>query len=803
MRDRFQFRAATSGDEVSGCVSCFVRAVWISGRSAVLAGAMIAPVCASAQIVYNPTNQTYYERVLAPNISWDSAWTAAELREYQGRTGNLACITSAGERDFVAANFGSTLPLWLGAHRTSNGSNPALGWEWVSGEAWSFTAWAAGEPNNFAGQEQYLMLAHNPFAWNDCANLCGAQGYIVEYPVNPPPQRGNPAFVTNNSQGATIYSSPSLGFIQYSASGYLKRKSSGGSTSGGFADASTGNATVGASFRSLGATTTFTAQASSSVSLMDPAGFVSSAINGNIGWSLDRDYATSFNDGGGSGFQFNIFADSVTGQGALIYYQTPIAGGFCFSAGTYSMDFEFESNSASSGSPGGDMEFTLQPLGYDCILTGWKQAATQVLPAFGTSAIAFDSARSELISIDSMNPMRTYRWSGTSWNVAATGGPSARTSPGLAFDSIRNQLVLFGGNGLNDLWEWNGSLWTPRPASGLWPEGGGATALAFHSGLGESIALAYNEYGVLHAWSWNGARWLLREESPEPFGEPVGATYDPSTATCAFLFKPDISVYRIWKYGASGWTFGSEFNLYGAVSIAYDPRASRIVLVDAGAASTGGGSGSFLATYESAGSQFQLMSVRSPLLSGSYRASVAFDAARSELVACIPQPSSLVRTLTLTRGSKPIVASSSNASFAYGTTANLSASVVAAGTLTSQWLRSDQPLPANPRYLGTQSTAMSIAAFRRSDTGNYRLRASNECGQQLTAGTLLTGFFSCPGDINFDGLVDDADFVLFAGAYDTLVVPPANEFADVNEDLFVDDADFVTFAFTYDRLLCP
>ncbi len=65
----------------------------------------------------------------------------------------------------------------------------------------------------------------------------------------------------------------------------------------------------------------------------------------------------------------------------------------------------------------------------------------------------------------------------------------------------------------------------------------------------------------------------------------------------------------------------------------------------------------------------------------------------------------------------------------------------------------------------------------------------------------------CLGDLNGDFLVDDADFVIFAGAYDILLCPtnPALTCcpADFNHDGLVDDADFVLFAGAYDALICP
>lgn len=64
----------------------------------------------------------------------------------------------------------------------------------------------------------------------------------------------------------------------------------------------------------------------------------------------------------------------------------------------------------------------------------------------------------------------------------------------------------------------------------------------------------------------------------------------------------------------------------------------------------------------------------------------------------------------------------------------------------------------------------------------------------------------CPGDLNNDGFVDDADFVIFVSAYNILdcadpSMPPLCP-ADMNGDGFVDDADFVLFVAAYNNLVC-
>lgn len=83
-------------------------------------------------------------------------------------------------------------------------------------------------------------------------------------------------------------------------------------------------------------------------------------------------------------------------------------------------------------------------------------------------------------------------------------------------------------------------------------------------------------------------------------------------------------------------------------------------------------------------------------------------------------------------------------------------------------------------------------------------------GQLFGTGTYeLTGSFEslapCPGDLNFDRVVDDVDFQIFLVAYNTLLCPeaPLPCDADLNADGFVNDEDFQIFLVGYNALLCP
>ena len=72
------------------------------------------------------------------------------------------------------------------------------------------------------------------------------------------------------------------------------------------------------------------------------------------------------------------------------------------------------------------------------------------------------------------------------------------------------------------------------------------------------------------------------------------------------------------------------------------------------------------------------------------------------------------------------------------------------------------------------------------------------------AADYFSGRIRCKGDLNTDNQVDDADFSLFAAAYDDLLSPAGTYTgADLTGDALCDDTDFQQFVQFYDTLLCP
>lgn len=112
-----------------------------------------------------------------------------------------------------------------------------------------------------------------------------------------------------------------------------------------------------------------------------------------------------------------------------------------------------------------------------------------------------------------------------------------------------------------------------------------------------------------------------------------------------------------------------------------------------------------------------------------------------------------------------------------------------------------EPATATPLTLEMSTPSIQVVSLTAQSTPtvtspDFALTTTTACFTQR-----------CLGDLNGDGLVDDADFVIFAFAYDVLVCPTSPALysccpADLNNDGMVDDADFVLFATGYDALIC-
>jgi len=150
-------------------------------------------------------NGHWYDAVhVAGGVSWDTANKAATKRN-----GYLATVISAEENNFVFSlidnprfweqkQFGNdSQGPWLGGVQREGSQEPAGGWAWVTGETFSYTAWATGQPNNAGDGKQnrihYWAATHTLApTWQDASdftalNFTGPKGYVVEFDSKPGP----------------------------------------------------------------------------------------------------------------------------------------------------------------------------------------------------------------------------------------------------------------------------------------------------------------------------------------------------------------------------------------------------------------------------------------------------------------------------------------------------------------------------------------------------------------------------------------------------------------------------------------
>jgi Ca2+-binding RTX toxin-like protein len=114
--------------------------------------------------------QTYngHTYILSQLGTWQEA--QAEARRLGG---NLVTINDAAEEAWIRNTFSASEQLWIGMNDAAAEGQ----WQWVSGEAVTYTNWAPGEPNNWNGAQDYGTINYND-QWDDFHNDGQLRGVI-------------------------------------------------------------------------------------------------------------------------------------------------------------------------------------------------------------------------------------------------------------------------------------------------------------------------------------------------------------------------------------------------------------------------------------------------------------------------------------------------------------------------------------------------------------------------------------------------------------------------------------------------
>jgi len=130
--------------------------------------------------VLNPANQHQYLYVSYQGKNWiGKTWHKA--RDHcSSLGGHLVTIQDEAENTFIHGIADTS--FWLGAKDMVNEGY----WVWVTGEPWTYTNWASGEPNGYKS-ENYLVFGgseNHPFSWNDSRD--GTLEYVCEWESTSP-----------------------------------------------------------------------------------------------------------------------------------------------------------------------------------------------------------------------------------------------------------------------------------------------------------------------------------------------------------------------------------------------------------------------------------------------------------------------------------------------------------------------------------------------------------------------------------------------------------------------------------------
>ena len=110
--------------------------------------------------------------VLADELTWSSYnghdyalteatgnWLEVQA-EAESHGGDLVTINSQAEQDWLQATFAPQVEhnVWIGFYQPPGTPEPDEGWEWISGEAVTYTNWSDGQPNEIFEGDDYAAM---------------------------------------------------------------------------------------------------------------------------------------------------------------------------------------------------------------------------------------------------------------------------------------------------------------------------------------------------------------------------------------------------------------------------------------------------------------------------------------------------------------------------------------------------------------------------------------------------------------------------------------------------------------------
>ena len=128
--------------------------------------------CDSASGFASYGSHCYY--AVSTHTTWPDARASCRVAG-----GYLTTVQDDEENTFIQSL--NSRPYMGGCDGDTEGT-----WTWITGEAWSFTSWSSGEPNDYTTGEDCLENAYSGARWNDiwCDHYSYGAGYVCEFEVS-------------------------------------------------------------------------------------------------------------------------------------------------------------------------------------------------------------------------------------------------------------------------------------------------------------------------------------------------------------------------------------------------------------------------------------------------------------------------------------------------------------------------------------------------------------------------------------------------------------------------------------------
>jgi hypothetical protein len=152
-------------------------------KSIIMGIGLLSSASAFAAPVQWVGNGHWYD-FISTSVTAPQAFALAQASTFSGMQGYLATITSAEENLFVAVDIAGGNQAWIGGSDDGDEGN----WTWRNGpeigQAFTYTNWAGGEPNNCCGGENYVVTNWGSTTWNDIGPSAFpdyTSYYVIEY----------------------------------------------------------------------------------------------------------------------------------------------------------------------------------------------------------------------------------------------------------------------------------------------------------------------------------------------------------------------------------------------------------------------------------------------------------------------------------------------------------------------------------------------------------------------------------------------------------------------------------------------